>query len=113
MLCPECNRAVPRDAAACSCGWLIPQRLGSSRSKSNPRHGRCAWTDTRGCGCQYPGALSQGTRGESPFYCGFHFLCDNASEGDAIVDRSQSWDGDMASYIELRREAVGKARRTA
>lgn len=113
MHCLECNRAIPTRDSACSCGWVIPQRLTTGRPKSNPRHGKCAWTDSRGCGCQYPGALSQGTRGEGPFFCGFHFLCGNAIAGDEIVRQSDSWDGDMASYIEMRREAVGKARRHA
>lgn len=112
MLCHECNRHIPAGDAACSCGWLIPNR-SASRPVKDPKHGKCAWSSSYGRRCQYPGALSDGTKGESPFYCGFHFRCDNAIEGDAYVSQSEGWDGDMASYIDLRRQAVGKARRAA
>lgn len=41
--------------------------------------------------CNYPGALSHGTRGELPYFCRHHFFCADAPEGGRIVAQSRKW----------------------
>lgn len=75
----------------CSCGWSAPDKArGVSGPALDPDRGRCAWL----AGierCNYPGAISHGTRGEGPWFCAQHFFCGDASSGGKIVAESRSW----------------------
>lgn len=56
-----------------------------------------------GARCQFPGAMSHGQRGESPFFCAWHFRCSDPLEGERIIGNSRRWDGKPDTYLELRK----------
>lgn len=48
--------------------------------------------------------MSNGTRGELPFYCAWHFGCGDPAIGDRVVAQSFAWDGKPESYLAMRRQ---------
>ena len=82
--CPDCGDPLPAKATSCSCGWKAPQER---KRYADPLAHVCAWT-TGGQRCQNPGSLSEGTKGDGPWYCAPHFRCDTQAEGMRIIVES-------------------------
>jgi hypothetical protein len=102
--CPDCSRGLKPGGRNCICGWEAPQAPGSRRvdgPPADPERGRCDWVSGLGR-CRFPGTLSEGTRGDLPFFCAWHFQCGDPAYGERVVRQSRDWDGMTESYLAMR-----------
>lgn len=83
--CPGCGNSILRNASSCACGW------------GKPKGGSVA-TDTHDCAyqehqlrCRFPGAISEGTTGQGPFYCRIHAWERGTMMAHQCLDQSQTW----------------------
>lgn len=104
MQCPGCDRSLKPAARSCPCGWAMPDAIkrGEDEKRHDPHRGRCSWNGPAGR-CRFPGALSNGTRGDQPFYCWLHFRCEDPVTGDLMTEKSNRWDGDFEALVAMRR----------
>ena len=101
-LCPECDERLSPGARQCVCGWKNPAYFkGRDKAPTDPEGWRCSWTNGNKR-CRYPGAISDGLRGDGRYLCGFHFRGGDASEAARITDESYEWDGKADSYLAMR-----------
>jgi hypothetical protein len=71
----------------------------------DPFHLCCEWISA-GERCRYPGAFSDGTLGNGPWYCSSHRLCHDLAAGAIITERSIVDCGQTPDYsYEARRAA--------
>lgn len=68
-------------------------------------HGLCEW-NANGMRCCFPGVMSRGQLGGGPWYCGWHYRCEDGITGAQIVAQSHAWDGKPESYLAMRRATV-------
>lgn len=90
--CPKCHVPLKESGNACAeCGWSRRvQRAESREAPPDPNRYRCAW-EADGKRCKYPGNLSSSTNGTGPYYCRWHFHCDDPVHGARLVQESQSY----------------------
>ena len=67
----------------------------------------CSWT-SNGLHCRYPGTISSGTLGDSPWYCQFHSDCSSPSYGEQVVQASQDY-GQEDLVASVRRRTLEQA----
>lgn len=83
--CPDCGAGLLERARSCKCGWKATPTASTSAARPtgpDPDWGRCADVFL-GQRCTKAGALSHGTFGGGPWYCGVHFHKE-APIGDSV-----------------------------
>jgi hypothetical protein len=66
---------------------------------------RCCW-ESNGEQCHYPGTLSRTTLGDGPWYCRWHFDCNDPEFGQRIVEDSRRWNPPEGGKLHPAAEAA-------
>lgn len=112
--CPKCGAALAGDKRGCAgCGWTMRAWRAELAQQTAAADPDCAY-EAGGLRCRYPGGVSRSAKG--PYYCRWHYYCDDPAEGERLVRESQAYrrpneEAEFAAEIDESLMRLGLTRR--